>query len=601
MTNIIAKTIYPEKEKVCEDILLYFRGNSQIDFGTDRLIFLEESTTSFLTYFNAISYGKLKKYAAISKLQFRFFAKGNIKVLIKYAKVLMSQDRNEYDDVYWALLESNFSVGIIKEELCSSINEREYILDFDIESLEGEGIVYVELGGEKGASFRGGEYLALEEAKRQSKIGIVFCTYRREEYVKSNVSRINLLKKEDADLAAKIGVFVIDNGKTLHQEELEGAMLFPNPNTGGSGGFTRGIKEVCARSEYTHFLLMDDDIKFETEILRRIIFWTENAIDAERLTIGSSMLLAEKPYFQHEMGARWMGKFISANKFGYNLRHAQDLVKNEYELPTQYTAWWCCCMSVSTLKRIGLPLQLFIKCDDIEYSLRAKNEILVTNGIGVWHESFNSKYSSELEYYVKRNEAIINCLHKDEHGPIQEIKKMIRGIARQLIYHRYLPIRQIFLAYDDFLKGPKYFLNIDAEMKHKQLRAGMIKQYSKDELKDLGFDIEGRTFYKTARNKPKYRTLVMTLNGYLIPKCRYPKEEKDSFRLIEMNESRPKSMYKANTVVQYNRISKKGFVTHIKKSELFYAGWGIFVRSIKLLFKYRYLAKGYKKLIEIKD
>ena len=34
---------------------------------------------------------------------------------------------------------------------------------------------------------------------------------------------------------------------------------------GGSGGFTRGLLEVCQSGEYTHVLLMDDDISFEPE------------------------------------------------------------------------------------------------------------------------------------------------------------------------------------------------------------------------------------------------------------------------------------------------------------------------------------------------
>lgn len=598
MINRIAKVIFPASEKVCSDISLYFKDTGGVEYLADSLFFKKNSRMSLFTYFNAISYSKLKSYTEISKIIFSFSLVGSAVVTIKCAEVEMDANRRNYEDIYKSLSKANYIVKKLKEEKFYSSIKEDKELVFDISALQGEGLVYAEVAGEEGTILTGCEYLAFDPLRRDCKIGVVFCTYKREEFVRENVRRINNRLNNDAALKNKIKVFVIDNGQTLKEDELEGAYLFPNSNTGGSGGFTRGIMEVAARKEYTHFLLMDDDIKFETEILSRILFWIQNAIDPERLTVGGTMLIAEKPNFQYEMGARWTGNSVTANKYGYNIRKPSDIVRNEYELPCDYNAWWCCCMPVSTVNRIGLPLQMFIKADDVEYSLRAKNNIIVTNGIGVWHESFASKYSSELEYYIKRNELIVNAIHNPSHGPISEIHKMIRSISRQLIYHRYEPIRQIFMAYDHFLKGAKFFDKIDAEIMHKKLREGMIKQYTKEELKVMGYDILNKTVYKTVKNSPSYRLQVITLNGYLIPRHRYPKSELNSFRLIEMNESKPKAMYKANTVVQYNHIAGKGFVTHLKKGELIFAGLGLLVRSFRLFFCYKHISKGYKKLIE---
>ena len=47
--------------------------------------------------------------------------------------------------------------------------------------------------------------------------------------------------------------------------------LIPNQNTGGSGGFTRGIQEALHREQYTHVLLMDDDIIADWNGVQRAI------------------------------------------------------------------------------------------------------------------------------------------------------------------------------------------------------------------------------------------------------------------------------------------------------------------------------------------
>ena len=49
-----------------------------------------------------------------------------------------------------------------------------------------------------------------------------------------------------------------------------------------------------------------------------------------------------------------------------------DLVKNEtinVEVANAYGAWWFCCIPVTAIRRHGLPLPLFIRCDDVEYGM----------------------------------------------------------------------------------------------------------------------------------------------------------------------------------------------------------------------------------------
>lgn len=104
----------------------------------------------------------------------------------------------------------------------------------------------------------------------------VICTYKREDYVQRNLRHLRetVLAQPQAEIARHLEVFVVDNGQTLRRDEVEslGIRLFPNKNLGGSGGFARGIIEALRRrEEFSHVLLMDDDILLESNVLVKTI------------------------------------------------------------------------------------------------------------------------------------------------------------------------------------------------------------------------------------------------------------------------------------------------------------------------------------------
>ncbi|RAZ20198.1 glycosyltransferase family 2 protein, partial [Klebsiella oxytoca] len=63
------------------------------------------------------------------------------------------------------------------------------------------------------------------------------------------------------------------------------------------------------------------------------------------------------------------------------------------------------------VRKDNLPLPIFIRGDDLEYGLRNMKTLILMNGICVWHEPFENKYSSFLAYYVIRNRLIDNAYH----------------------------------------------------------------------------------------------------------------------------------------------------------------------------------------------
>ena len=45
-------------------------------------------------------------------------------------------------------------------------------------------------------------------------------------------------------------------------------------------------------------------------------------------------------------------------------------------------------ISTKLIKENGLPLPIFVRGDDIEFSMRNNKEIVSLNGINVWHDPF---------------------------------------------------------------------------------------------------------------------------------------------------------------------------------------------------------------------
>lgn len=85
-------------------------------------------------------------------------------------------------------------------------------------------------------------------------------------------------------------------------------------------------------------------------------------------------------------------------------------MKNEEDLPMEYNGWWFCCIPLAEHFR-GFPLPVFIHGDDIEYGLRFNKKIMTMNGIGVWHDAFDNRKASSMEYYDMRNTLITCAIH----------------------------------------------------------------------------------------------------------------------------------------------------------------------------------------------
>ena len=145
----------------------------------------------------------------------------------------------------------------------------------------------------------------------------------------------------------------------------------------------------------THALLMDDDITIDTESIEKtytiLSLLKDEYADA---FIGGAMLRIDKPNMQVESGASWNAGDLISNKANLNMNVTWDCLFNEIEEYTEFNAWWYCCFPMDVVSEENLPLPIFIRGDDLEYGLRNMKHLILMNGICVWHEPFENKYSS---------------------------------------------------------------------------------------------------------------------------------------------------------------------------------------------------------------
>ena len=437
-----------------------------------------------------------------------------------------------------------------------------------------------------GVTLFGGGYATEQALVRKVNLAVCICTFKRENYVKRNVAA---LCEYAAQSGEDITVYVVDNGRTLTREDVSGAVLLPNENLGGSGGFARGMIAAREAGVHTHFLLMDDDISFDPEVVARTMRFLEYTV-SENVAVGGGMLREDEPNVLYELGGRWNGDRLSAFYGDLDLSKKSNLLFDQAGTP-DYCAWWYCCMPIGVIDRHGLPLPLFIKNDDVEYGMRCKElEWTFLNGVGVYHSPFEAKYNASLEYYIRRNELISNCYTTKRSG-LKFFCKLVRCVGIQLVQQRYFAIPYSLKGYDDFLKGAEYLYALDAEKVNADLRKGMPKIYSKAELEKMGYDLSD-----IYRSKPRCEFLqTITLNGYLIPKCLCSKKSRQ-IKIVDSTDCPPKDFFLTRKTLQYNPLSQTGFFTEEKFVEVIKAGFLLVGKAFEMLFKYARAKRSYLKM-----
>lgn len=434
------------------------------------------TTVDFVTYFNSFSICKWKEYTSIQKVYIKGVIRGRFKITI----IGVDSKKNR------VVLKESIHNNDFEEDIDVS-NSTDIIMGFYI-TAKTECIVQ--------DIYYYGDFSYVNKKR----IGIVICTYRREQYVKKTINKLMKFCSQNTSF----NVLVIDNASTLAEKTLQNFKLLHNPNYGGSGGFTKGIIESILENKNDYVLLMDDDVDLDTTTLERT-YSLLCSLKCKYMDsfLSGAMLRMDKPCIQHENTAYWRKiKLYSLGK-GWNLSNQDTLVDNELirEYENQYAAWWYCCIPVHRIKRIGLPLPLFIKGDDMEYSIRNKQPILHMNGIGVWHEAFEKKQAPWINYFSDRNMFILNIYAANCSRWSLTVSILCRFFKR-LVFGKKSDLQVMELALHDMYKGLEYITSIPADEKFHLIKAHTVtykSNYKKIIANVLSISFDLLLRYKTIK------------------------------------------------------------------------------------------------------
>jgi galactofuranosylgalactofuranosylrhamnosyl-N-acetylglucosaminyl-diphospho-decaprenol beta-1,5/1,6-galactofuranosyltransferase len=293
---------------------------------------------------------------------------------------------------------------------------------------------------------------------------IAICTFNRPVDCANTLAAI----ADDKGLLDEIdAIYVVDQGtQAVADQPLfnhvaaqigDKLVYLQQANLGGSGGFTRGLYEISSVSDHANVILMDDDILCEPEAVLRLNAFAN--LTPTPTIVGAQMLNLKNPRYLH-VGAEEVNlTTLKPGRWAPNSLHSSDMVKHKQKKRTdaQYNGWWTCLIPAELIAAVGLPLPIFIKWDDVEYSLRAGAAGFPTVTLpnaGVWHAEFHWKDLDDwTHYFIVRNSLITAALHSDiDVSPTGTI--LARVIAEAIISMRYGLAHTMIRALEDFLKGP---------------------------------------------------------------------------------------------------------------------------------------------------
>lgn len=501
----IQNIILEQNNKIENNLLFHINNINTIKNLEQGIQISCNNIVEFDTYYNSFSVAKWKKYTKINNIGIRFIFSGKAVVEIIHCKSGGTRNR---------LKRVCINSEKIKEE------------KIEIGRLQDEGVIYFAIEAiDAFCLYEAGWCSEEVDINDSINLGLAICTYKKEELVTHNLKIIqNSMKaKELRPFNKRIHIFISDNGKTLDREKMENEYItiVPNKNCGGAGGFTRCIIEIIEhnrkqKEKFSHVILMDDDAVIEPEVIKRtILFLMCLKEQYKSYCLSGGMLYQEYPCIQHSSGEAWTNGKGERRKANYNLANFEEVILNEIEENIDYAGWFYCVIPLIEIKKIGLPLPLFIHCDDIEYGLRQKGCFITLNGINIWHPCFTMKNGNYIKYYDVRNNLILNSIYASKEVNTKHYirKFLLREFFKNIPRYNYMDIELMLLGVVDFCKGINWIKKTDAERRHGEL---LIEISKLNPLVDVQYDIEFGNIEMNI-NKNKKSDYVMAMLNWVRP------------------------------------------------------------------------------------
>ncbi|MDF5728056.1 MAG: glycosyltransferase [Rhizonema sp. PD38] len=523
--NVISRIRFPQTTETA-GLYMKCHDSTSLNLCTEQAeaIFKKNGVLSLNTYFNSFFENFYAKYTHLSSLYYLLKLEGSFQISL-YRE---SHNKDDRDLIHIQNFDNCQPSQPVKISLSNS------------QQSEDAGRIYLEITclSERGLFLEG--FIATDKPKiREVSLGIITCTFKKEAYVRKTISTI---LKDKFLQDKKYQVFVVDNGKTLNEDDFEQqrVQLIPNRNVGGSGGFTYGLIQALQGDVNTHFLFMDDDIELESESLYRLFSLYEYAkVD---FAVSGSMLDLYKKHILSEAGAMY-GRYLApdgeyqynpftvvALKRGLNLENSANTNLLISEDNPDYGGFWFFSFSRKTIQEMGLPLPFFIKVDDMEFGLRIKERlsksIVAFPGIAVWHEPFYAKTPVWDIYYEFRNRLITHSL-RSSLKYLDAIKFITQGLLHKLFLFDYNSAEMVINAFEDYMQGPVFIKSNEPETLHAKV-LGISKSYKSQSVQENYFNNSiNENFMDEKHEVTIFNKIIgiVTLNGHLLPNFLLSKDD----------------------------------------------------------------------------
>jgi len=332
-----------------------------------------------------------------------------------------------------------------------------------------------------------GEWVADTDRTTQGTVTIGITTFNRPTFC---VDQLESLGNQPEVLAILDEILIVDQGtqKVVDDPRYAGAAerlggrvrVVDQPNLGGSGGFSRAMDETVIKGDSTYCLLLDDDVVSEPEGILRVVTFADLARTST--IVGGQMLSLYSRCVLHAYGEavaqyRWFwgpapGTFHGMDFGRQSLRSTPWLHRR---VDVDYNGWWMCLIPADVIRKVGLSVPMFIKWDDAEYGMRARDAGFPTvtlPGVAVWHVPWHEKDDTVdwQAYFHRRNRIVAALLHSPyDHGGRLIVESFDMQI-KYLLAMQYSAAELGLMAIEDVLEGPGR-LHRDVARRIPELRA----------------------------------------------------------------------------------------------------------------------------------
>lgn len=343
------------------------------------------------------------------------------------------------------------------------------------------------------------EWQGAERHGNPGKVTLEITTMNKPDFCLNNA---RILSENPEVLEHVQEVLIVDQGtlKVADQPgfaEVKSALgdklrIIDQANLGGSGGFSRGMYEAVENgSDYA--LLLDDDVVIEPESIARLLVFSDHC--RKPTIVGGHMFDLYSRSVLHTFG-----EVVDPYRFVPALPHTDMEMRHDFSVANlrqtpwlhrrvdvDYNGWWLCMIPTEIIREIGLSLPLFIKWDDAEYGLRAREAGFATvslPGAAVWHVSWIDKDDlvGWQAYFHGRNRLITTLIYSPYKKGGRVIRESFQADVKHLVSMQYFTEHTRLDALHDLFLGPEH-LHANIATKLGEINA-LKSQYPDAEMRE---------------------------------------------------------------------------------------------------------------------